>query len=397
MAGADLAGGLDFLLAQAGRAKFAWLSANLVEPASGHPLFTPFLSRQVGETRVAVIGITGELPPGITLPAGQAALRPWAESLAPLVAELERSHDFLVLLTDLPPTVCGAVARRFPAVNLIINAAGDTYNQPPRTLAPTTLLAATGRQGKYVGALEVTWSRGGRWGEGQDRYLALRDKLEELQRTSARLAELGGRPEQESQSGNLRRRQALLQEEIDEMRRGLAGVAVAFFANSFQPMSAAVGEEARTTAIVARVREKIAALGRKNAAASLGPVVLPGFAGWRACGGCHPAATARWESTGHAGAYATLEKKNRQFNGACLPCHVTGSEYVGADRIAFLPPELQGVGCEVCHGPGQAHAGKREKVRSRRVPANLCQGCHLPEHDGDFDYARDLEKIRCDR
>ncbi len=399
VSGLDLAGGVDFLKTQAGRAKFAWLSANLVEPASGRPLFTPYISRKLGDTRVAIIGITSDQIPGLELPAGTATIKPWAAALAPLVTELTRNHDFLILLTDLPPAECGAVARQFPAINLIINAGGDAYNQPPRTLGPTTLLAATGRQGKYVGALEVTWSRGGRWGEEESRFLALRDKEAELQRTNTQLAEIGSHPDQESQSGNLRRRQTSLQEEADGLRARLAGVTIAFFTNTFTAMAAKVGEEPKVAGIVAQVREQIGERGRKNAAATTGAVSspLPDFTGFPACAACHPKAAARWQSSKHAGAYATLAKTNRQFNVNCLICHVTGGEMVSTDRLAALPAELQGVGCEVCHGPGRRHAEGKEKSRPRRVPETLCRNCHVQEHDGNFEYARKVEMIRCDR
>lgn len=397
--GLDLAGGLDFLKNMAGRAKFAWLSANLVEPGSGKPLFTPFITRKLGDTRVAIIGITSDQGQAAGIPGAAATIKPWATTLAALVPELARSHDFLVLLTDLPPTACGNLARQFPAVNLIINAGGDAHNQPPRTLAATTLLASAARQGKYVGALEVTWSRGGRWGEGKNRFQALRDKETELQRTSDQLAEVGSRPELASQAGNLQRRQVLLQEEIAELHATLKGVEVAFFTNSFPAMDAMVGEEPGVAAIVAQVRERIGERGRKKAmaASGIGPSPLPDFTGWQVCGGCHPQATARWQSTSHAGAYATLEKQNRQFNVDCLLCHVTGGEAVSTEQLATLPPELRGVGCEVCHGPGRRHAEGQEKTRPRRVPENLCRNCHVPEHDGDFVYLRDVEKIRCDR
>lgn len=396
--GRDLAGGLDFLKTQAGRAKFAWLSANLVEPVNGRPIFTPFISRKLGDAKVAIIGITSDQLPGLELPAGTATIKPWASILAPLVAELARSHDFLILLTDLSPAECGNVSRQFPAINLIINAGGDAYNQPPRTLGPTTLLAATGRQGKYVGTLEITWNQGGRWGEEEGRFRALRDKEAELQRTSAQLAEIGSHPEQESQAGNLRRRQIVLQEEAGVLRASLKGVPIAFFTNTFTAMTASIGEEPKAAEIVAQVRERIGERGRKNAAGPVGSdSALPEFTGWRICGGCHPQAAARWQSTRHSAAYTTLEKKNRQFNVNCLICHVTGGEMVSTDRLAALPAELQGVGCEVCHGPGRRHAEGKDKTRPRRVPETLCRNCHAPEHDGNFDYGRKLEMIRCDR
>ena len=52
---------------------------------------------------------------------------------------------------------------------------------------------------------------------------------------------------------------------------------------------------------------------------------------------------------------------------------------------------LRDVQCEVCHGPGSAHidaasdAARRATIR-RDAPADVCAGCHTPEHSDHFDY-----------
>jgi len=397
--GFDLAGGLDFLQELAQQSTFTWLSANLVERASGKPLFAPFITRNLGGARVAIIGLTASTIAEEGLLDQRALLKDWSAVLPALLPQLSGDHDFIVLLTDLPPTVCGAIARRFPTINLIVAATGEILNQEPRLLTPTTLFTATGKQGRYVGALAINWSPGHSWGEGQNHYLRLKNQEEELTRTTAQIEELRDKPELASQLGNLERRRNVLLEALDELRQSRAADPHSYFANSFQAMDKRVGEDPQVAAVNLETRATISELGRKMMAEARGgePLRLPGFTGWRTCENCHPQVTAKWRETGHAEAYTTLVVKNRQFNGDCLPCHVTGSEYSDPAQLVSLAPELTGVGCEACHGPGQAHVDGQGRPMLREITANLCQGCHLPEHDGDFDFSRKVAKIRCNR
>ena len=65
----------------------------------------------------------------------------------------------------------------------------------------------------------------------------------------------------------------------------------------------------------------------------------------------------------------------------CFACHSTGPVSLAADE-SVLPHEL-GVRCEVCHGPGSAHAADPDANRLRIVPAAdqvlFCGKCHRLE------------------
>ena len=72
----------------------------------------------------------------------------------------------------------------------------------------------------------------------------------------------------------------------------------------------------------------------------------------------------------------------------CFACHSTGPLQVAADG-AIVPSEL-GVHCEVCHGPGAAHAANPAKVRPRNpgqmdgMQMNaLCGECHRIQSSAD--------------
>ncbi|MGH7724355.1 MAG: multiheme c-type cytochrome [Candidatus Eiseniibacteriota bacterium] len=120
-----------------------------------------------------------------------------------------------------------------------------------------------------------------------------------------------------------------------------------------------------------------------------------GYVGKDACASCHPAETAQWETTKHAGAYKTLLDVHRAFQPRCVACHVAG--YGTKDGYALDRPSahLANVQCETCHGPGAAHA--RAPARGtilRDVPESTCLSCHTPEHSDAFDYAERLLRVQ---
>jgi hypothetical protein len=107
------------------------------------------------------------------------------------------------------------------------------------------------------------------------------------------------------------------------------------------------------------------------------------MSGWQACRSCHPEQTRFWQQTKHAGAWQTLEKANQQFNQDCLICHVTLPTYdmetvLGDNLLAALSPELKGVGCEACHGPGKNHAETRKNTNSPRRMKQPVSSVTLP-------------------
>ena len=157
-------------------ARFQWLSANVIEKATGKPLLPPVGIRRFGTASVAFIGMTLEGTPGIVTPTGVAGLefKDEAETVNALVPKLRRAgiEAIVVLLhqggfqggagnnSDINGCVgdlagselAGIVARLDNAVDLVIS--GHThaaYNCSATTLdngttaRPTGLPNATGR------------------------------------------------------------------------------------------------------------------------------------------------------------------------------------------------------------------------------------------------------------
>ncbi len=135
-----------------------------------------------------------------------------------------------------------------------------------------------------------------------------------------------------------------------------------------------------------------------------------GYMGAKACQSCHGWEYEQWESTPHANAWATLEETGRLRESTCVPCHSTGytdSEFM-PERL--VPYEVRSVGCEACHGPGEAHILYREweiygeltgEVRGEDLmdpiipipPERTCTACHVPPYDEGWLYASKLNRI----
>lgn len=114
-----------------------------------------------------------------------------------------------------------------------------------------------------------------------------------------------------------------------------------------------------------------------------------------------------WEGTGHSKSYTPLtsdetkaEVPDAPDNPKCLKCHSPLSE-----KASELKEE--GVGCEVCHGPGSAYKKisvmkDKEKAKSNGLIAygssecikKQCLTCHENAHDKPFDFDAAWEKIK---
>ncbi len=93
----------------------------------------------------------------------------------------------------------------------------------------------------------------------------------------------------------------------------------------------------------------------------------PSYVGAKKCKACHLKQFQSWEQTKmaksfellKAGAYADAKKKmnvdpqkDYTHDEKCLPCHTTGYGKPGGFVSLEKTPELVGVQCESCHGPG---------------------------------------------
>lgn len=116
------------------------------------------------------------------------------------------------------------------------------------------------------------------------------------------------------------------------------------------------------------------------------------YVGSEACGQCHEQ---QYES------YKAYSKKSSSFESIlkmkkgltetelkeCYSCHTTGYGQPGGFQSAEKTPQLKNAGCEVCHGPGSAHAESEDPDDIQRaLDIKSCESCHNEERVKTFDY-----------
>jgi 2',3'-cyclic-nucleotide 2'-phosphodiesterase (5'-nucleotidase family) len=158
----DLAAGPAFLKGYHKPPAFAWLSLNLVDPATGTPLFTPYLLRQVGGVKIAILAVTDHTP--FTTGARDFQVQDWRTSLPSNLTKVVKEVDFVLLLSNYSYTENQEIARKHGSIDLILQAGHAIGNMAP-TPVSLALIAQTEIRGKYLGVLDIDWNGHGRWSE----------------------------------------------------------------------------------------------------------------------------------------------------------------------------------------------------------------------------------------
>ena len=172
------------------------------------------------------------------------------------------------------------------------------------------------------------------------------------------------------------------------------------FTVRFIPLEAALPSDPAVDALVADYDREVAQLNlawAKEHGQSCPPPAKgeAAYVGNAACKSCHAASFTVYEQTGHAHAYATLEKASKQYRLDCIACHVVGFQQPGGVCRVDQVDGRTDVGCENCHGPGSLHVAKPSRATiPRPAPGqNVCLGCHTPENSLHFDFARYLPRV----
>src|SRR3989338_2920723 len=151
----------------------------------------------------------------------------------------------------------------------------------------------------------------------------------------------------------------------------------------------------------------------------------PRYVGAKDCGGCHKAEMQDWQRSVHCKAIETLAAgkksgpkhkagldpdKDYSSDEKCLKCHTTGFKQKGGFVDRNSTPDLAGVGCEACHGPGSdyraIHKSKMldfKRTETRAAGATyaskgdkVCENCHNTDSpfkpSVDPKYAFDLKE-----
>jgi len=164
--------------------------------------------------------------------------------------------------------------------------------------------------------------------------------------------------------------------------------------NTLIPLTRETAEDPAARALVdeyrGALRELVLSKGLLAAPTAV-PSAGGAYIGSGKCGSCHEAEASSWRASDHARAYDALVADGRDFDPACVKCHVTGYGFKGGYTNATTTPDLTGVGCEECHGAGADHASAG--ITLPAVAENTCRRCHQPERNPGFDYQSYLTRV----
>jgi len=153
----DLTLGKDFLSDLSKKANFPFLSSNVIDEASGKPLFHSTLVKEVNGFRIGMFsllapeafsGSEDTRKKGLTI-------RPPTEVAQAMVKELQPKTDFIFLLSHLGYPKDLELAQAVSGIHVIIGAhTGMNLVYPP--VVKNTVVLQTASKGMYVGKLDLT-------------------------------------------------------------------------------------------------------------------------------------------------------------------------------------------------------------------------------------------------
>lgn len=157
----DLALGLDVLRQRLAEAEFAVLSANAVVSATGQLVAAPYVVRELGGHRLAIVGISGGSD------TREISLRDPLQTAQAVVAELATQANVIILLSHAGTPTDQQIAEAVPAIDLIISGGPFQLETPWRAAETGTIIlhadaASPGHAGRRLGMARLTFDAAGR-------------------------------------------------------------------------------------------------------------------------------------------------------------------------------------------------------------------------------------------
>jgi 2',3'-cyclic-nucleotide 2'-phosphodiesterase (5'-nucleotidase family) len=164
--------GVETIRQRIDEASFPFLSANVYLTGTEELLIQPYLVREMGEQRIAVIGITGLAQvPGVEIRDPLAATREIVEQLRPRA-------DILVLLSHAGLETNQKIAQEIPGIHVIISGGGRSYTSTPYVEGDSLPVVhadvpSPGHAGRRIGLGIWSFDDGGQLAEYHWQNLAL--------------------------------------------------------------------------------------------------------------------------------------------------------------------------------------------------------------------------------
>jgi hypothetical protein len=402
----DLMMGLKFLSEVSQKAKFSFVSANLVDKKTGKCVFKPYAIKEIAGLRIGIVGLLDdqfnptlqEKDPGLNI------IEPFS-ALKATIKSLREYCDFLIILSQLGESKDKKLARENRDIDLILGGGGESKRVVMERENGTAIYRLEPRGG-YLGRVDYSLAETKRpikFMISSERE-EMEKKLERLVSHSIQIkAEMAKSGKQDEMKLKELRILESKQKELEKTL--LAFEDKNFYKHAAIPVQLAVPDDQKIIKELETYRAESAKLYKPKVAGDVGkdlsekeliariPKTSP-FAGAISCKKCHEVNYRNWLKTKHAKASQTIAASPKYAQEECLMCHSTGYGKIGEyATVAEIPFYLQGVQCESCHGEGKGHPGKGNI--ERKVTLGICRNCHTKDQSPTFNYMAYLEKIGC--
>jgi 2',3'-cyclic-nucleotide 2'-phosphodiesterase (5'-nucleotidase family) len=402
----DLTMGLKFLSEVSQKAKFPFISANLVDKKTGKPIFKPYVIKEIAGLRIGIVGLLDdqfnlslqEKDPGFHI------IEPFSAFKA-TIKGLREYCDFVVILSQLGESKDKKLARENRDIDLILGGGGESKRAILERVNGTAIYRLEPRGG-YLGRVDYSLVDMKR-----PIKFIISSEQEETEKKLERIISHSTKIKTEmAKSGKQDEVKAKELKFLESKQKELEKALLAFEDKNFYkhvaiPIQLAVADDPK----VIKELEKYRAESAKIYAAKVGVEAgknlsekemiarIPktsSFVGAISCKKCHEVNYGNWLKTKHAKATQTIATSPKYSQEECLVCHSTGYGKIGDyATVSEVPFYLQGVQCEACHGEGKGHPEKGKM--ERKVTLGICRNCHTKEQSPTFNYMAYLEKVGC--
>jgi len=402
----DLMMGLKFLSEVWQKAKFSFVSANLVDQKTGKPIFKSYVIKEIAGLKIGIVGVLDdqfnptlqENDPGLTI------LEP-ISTVKALIKSLRENCDLIVVLSQLGESKDVKLARENREINLILGGGGESKRAVAERQNGTSIYRLEPRGG-YLG--RVDYSLADTKKPIKILISSERDEIEKrLERVISRSTQIKADMAKSEKRDEIKTKELkFLESKQKELEKTLLALGDKnFYRHAAIPVQLAVADDPKIIKELESYRAESAKLYKSKVAFEVGKELsekemlarIPKtslFVGAISCKRCHEANYRNWLKTKHAKASQTIAASPKYSQEECLMCHSTGYGKIGEyATVVEIPFYLQGVQCEACHGEGRGHPGKG-KIE-RKVTLGACRNCHTKDQSPTFNYMAYLEKIGC--
>jgi hypothetical protein len=317
-----------------------FISANLLSTTTGMPLLRPYVVKEVSlrgtdrKYRVGFLGLAAREAFFKTEQAGYV----WTDPLVSAkkwLPELRQKCDFLIVLACMPTKEAVQLAVDNGNIDLILDGFKHQFTSLPARINRSTLVYAED-EGKILGELRFAVTKGQNVDVQPLNHVLTRNVKDD--------PEMAGF--------------------INQAKLAISAEQRALVAASGVPVKTAAPNEASP------------------------------FLTSESCALCHSAAHQVWEKSRHAHAIEILKKEKKEFDTACVVCHVTGAGKPGGFVDLNRTARLANVQCEACHGSGREHAVNPAVAKMTKLTSDSCLGCHTKSNSPEFDFVSYWQKIK---